>query len=94
MSGFFGSRRRVQPALHDGTPTAPFFLVIAIVVELLHAVLILACATGRAAVRGHFLVVSADFADNVVEGVVDVDAGLGRGLDEFAAELPREILAL
>lgn len=35
----------------------------------------------------HLLVVAADLADEVVEGVLDVDAGLGGGLDELAAEL-------
>jgi hypothetical protein len=47
-----------------------------------------------ARVRGHFLVVSADFTDNVVEGVVDVDARFRRRLDEFAAKVLGEVLAL
>lgn len=38
-------------------------------------------------VGGHFLVVAADLTDEVVEGVFDVHAGLGGGLDELAAEL-------
>lgn len=38
-------------------------------------------------VGGHILVVAADFTDEVVESVLDVDAGLGGGLDELAAEL-------
>lgn len=33
------------------------------------------------------LVVTADFANKVVESVIDVDAGFGGGLDELAAEL-------
>jgi hypothetical protein len=41
-------------------------------------------------VRGHLLVVAADLADEVVEGVLDVDAGFGGGFDEFAAELAGE----
>lgn len=35
---------------------------------------------------GDRLVVATDFAHEVVESVVNVDAGLGGGLDEFAAE--------
>lgn len=45
-------------------------------------------------VGGHFLVVSADFTDEVVEGVFNVDARLRGGFDEFAAELSREGLSL
>lgn len=41
-------------------------------------------------IGGHFLVVPADFADEVVEGVFDVDAGSGGGFDEAAAELTGE----
>jgi hypothetical protein len=52
------------------------------------------CVAGCARVRRHFLVVSADFTDNVVEGVVNVDAGFGRGFDEFAAKVLGEVLAL
>lgn len=43
--------------------------------------------TGAGRVGGHLLVVAADLADEIVEGVLDVDAGLGGGLDELAAEL-------
>jgi hypothetical protein len=50
-------------------------------------------ARRRARVRGHFLVVSADFPDNVVEVVVDVDARLRRRLDEFAAKVLGEVLS-
>lgn len=49
---------------------------------------------GARGVGGHFLVVAANLADKVVEGVFDVDAGLGRGFDEFAAELAGERFAL
>jgi len=39
-------------------------------------------------------VVLADFADNVVKGVLDVDAGFGRRLDEFAAKAPGKLFAI
>ena len=45
-------------------------------------------------VRRHLLVVAADFADEVVEGVLDVDARPGGGLDELAAELAGQGLTL
>ena len=35
---------------------------------------------------GDRLVIASDFADEVVESVVNVNAGLGGGLDEFATE--------
>ena len=41
-----------------------------------------------------YLVVLPDLTDKVGEGLVDVDALLGRGLDEFAAEVLREVTAL
>lgn len=51
------------------------------------------CTTaGR--VGGHLLVVATDLTDEVVEGVLDVDAGLGGGFDELAAELAGERFAL
>ena len=34
----------------------------------------------------HFFVVSSNLADDVVEGVVDIDARLGRRLDKRAVE--------
>jgi hypothetical protein len=51
-------------------------------------------ARGRARVRRHFLVVAADFADNIVKGVVDIDARFRRRFDEFAAKVVCEGLAL
>lgn len=45
-------------------------------------------------VGGHILVVAADFTDEVVEGVLDVDAGLGGGFDELAVELSGQSLTL
>lgn len=47
-----------------------------------------------ARVSRHVLVVLPDLAHDVEEGVVDVDAALGRRLDELAAERARELLAL
>lgn len=43
---------------------------------------------------GLFLVVPADFAHEVVESLVDVDALLGRCLDEWATEPFCDIVAL
>ena len=43
--------------------------------------------TAGSGVARHVFVVFPDLAHDVVEGVVDVDAGFGGGLDEFAAEL-------
>ena len=43
--------------------------------------------TAGSGVPGHVFVVFPDLAHDVVESVVDVDAGFGRGLDEFATEL-------
>lgn len=63
-----------------------------------HVHLALGCAgaerAGAGGVRGHFLVVATDLADEVVEGVLDVDTGLGGGFDELAAELTGERFAL
>lgn len=50
--------------------------------------------TGAGGVRGHLLVVAADLTDEVVEGILDVDAGLGGGFDELAAELTGQGLTL
>lgn len=74
---------QTKTALHDNTAAAPPALLLALVVEL---------AAGRAgavalAVRAHLLVESADLADDVVEGLVDVPARFRRRLDELASEL-------
>lgn len=42
-------------------------------------------------VLGHLLVVSANLADDLVERLLNVLAGLGGGLDELAAELSSEL---
>ena len=44
--------------------------------------------------RWTYLIVLPDLADDVVEGVVDVDAGFGGGFDEFAAEGAGEVATL
>lgn len=40
----------------------------------------------------HLFIVSSDLADDIVEGVVDIDTGFGRGFDEGTAELTSKIL--
>ena len=66
--------------------------------RLAHVHLALGCAgaerAGAGGVRGHFLVVATDLADEVVEGVLDVDTGFGGCFDELAAELTGESFAL
>jgi Na+(H+)/acetate symporter ActP len=66
--------------------------------RLAHVHLAFWCAgterAGARGVRGHLLVVAADLANEIVEGVLDVDAGLGRGFNELAAELTGERFAL
>lgn len=47
---------------------------------------------GRVAL--HLAVVPPDFSDNIVESLVNVDPRLSGGLDELAAEGPRERLTL
>lgn len=86
-------RRRVASvpegdSLHDdaaGT-TAP---TLVLAVGHLHA--LLGSAVARAIARertGHFLVVTSYLAHNVVECIIDIGAGFGRRLDEFAAKGP------
>lgn len=68
------------------------------VIRIAHVHLALWCATSIWAaagwVRGHFLVVPADLADEVIEGGLDVDARLGGSFEELAAELTGERFAL
>jgi len=81
-------------ALHDDALAAAACAL----AGLAHVHLTLWCAgtegTGAGGVGRHFLVVAADLADEVVEGVLDVDAGLGGGLNELAAELSGQGLTL
>jgi hypothetical protein len=59
--------------------------------EVLHVVVAGAVATR---VRGHVPVVSPDLADNVEEGVVDINTGPGGCLDELATEATCECSTL
>lgn len=45
-------------------------------------------------VRRHLLVVSTDLTDKVIESVFDIDARLGGCLDELAAKLTSQVMAL
>lgn len=90
-SSFHANRH--DHSLHDHAPAASLLVVATVFYAHLGYAVLLA-ARGRALVRRHLLVVSADFPDDIVEGVVNVDPGLSRGLDEFATELPCKILAL
>jgi hypothetical protein len=58
-------------------------LLVFVHLEALHVVVAGATA---ARVRGHVPVVSPDLTDNVEEGVVNIDTGPGRCLNELAAE--------
>jgi hypothetical protein len=81
------------PSLHYDASAAALLLRIVVHAHLLDAVGAVA-ARGRACVRRHLLVVSADFPDNIVEGVVDVDARFRGRLNEFAAKVIGKGLAL
>ena len=81
--GFWGELAR----LHDDTLGA----ATSTLTGLAHVHLVVRGAgtegSGAGGVGRHFLVVAADLADEVVESVFDVDARLGRCLDELATEL-------
>lgn len=69
---------------------------IGIIVASLHLADLVAVVGNPAAGRVplHLAVVPPDFSDDIVECLVDVDPGLGRCLDELAAEGSRERLTL
>lgn len=69
-------------------------LAAAAVLVVLFAGLAVAGGVATATAGGHVPVVFPNLAHDVVEGVVDVDAGPGGGLDELASEATRELLAL
>lgn len=80
---------------HDDTlATASGFLFAAVHVHLLGRAVEAGATTATSRVALHFAVVATDFADNVVEGLVDVDSGLGGSFDELAVERSRKSLAL
>lgn len=87
---------RAVPSLHNHAfPTASPILALSITnVQLPHLPITATSSTATGCVSGHFLVVAPDFADEVVEGVVDVDARLCGGLDEFAAKGTGECFSL
>lgn len=83
------ARRRPTPIpkLHNYTTTTATPLLLALTnLQLARGSTASGSATATGRVARHLLVVASDLADDVVEGVVDVDAGLGGCLDEFAAE--------
>jgi hypothetical protein len=84
---------RASSCLHYDASAAALLIRVVVHAHLLDAVGAVA-ARGRARVRRHLLIVPADFPDNVVEGVVDVDARFRRRLDEFAAKVLGKGLAL
>lgn len=72
----------MKTLLHNCALAAATVLVF-VHLKALHVVV---AGTAAAGVRRHVSVVSPDFANNVEEGVVDVDTGPGGCLDEFAAK--------
>jgi len=85
--------RGTRRGSHDhASPAAAGVLVPAVHVHLIVRTLRLRAAA--AGIAGHVFVVFPDLAHDVEEGVVDVDARLGRRLDELAAEGSGECSAL
>ena len=83
--------RECELVLHDGALAAATVRVALVHVHLLGGTAIRSCAWCAAS---DVAVVFADLADDVVESVLNVDARLGRCLDEFASEAASEFLAL
>ena len=73
----------IVPSHDNALTAAPSVLVLTAHFHLM----VWSFATARARVPGHVFIVFPDLAHDVVESVVDVDAGFGGGLDEFATEL-------
>lgn len=69
--------------LHDHTLAASGVFILTV---HLHLVVGTGAAGVCASVTGHVLVVLPDFADDIVESIVDIDAILGGCLDEVATE--------
>ena len=73
--------------LEDDATLAAAARVLAILgLEPLHATRLAWCATRAWTTHRLLLVVPPDLAHQVAEGLIDVDALLGRSLDELAAE--------
>jgi hypothetical protein len=69
-------------ASHDHASAAASVLIVAA-----HLHLMVWCLAGAGPwIARHVFVIFSDLAYDVVEGVVDVDAGLGGRFDEFASE--------
>jgi hypothetical protein len=75
--------RRVNPSHDDASAAATSILILTAHLHLM----VWSFSTASSGIAGHVFVVFPYLAHDVVEGVVDVDAGFGGGLDEFAAEL-------
>lgn len=80
---------------HDDTLGAAAGLVAAVVhVHLLGGAVESGATSATGGVALHFAVEAANLADNVVEGLIDIDSRLGRGLNELAVEGSSQGLAL
>jgi len=76
-----------QPLHNRTTPTtAPTILLALTDLHLAARAPATVPTSAARCVARHLLVVASDLADDVVEGVIDVDARFRRGFDEFAAE--------
>jgi len=85
----------VKSISHDDTlATASGFLFAAVHIHLLGRAVEAGATTATSRVALHFAVVATNFADNVVEGLVDVDSRLGGSFDELAVERSRKSLTL
>ena len=72
---------------------ATLLLCVVLNVHLVDAILALR-ARRRTCVRRHLFVISANLSYDVVEGIVDIDTRFGRRLNELAAKLSCQVLAL
>lgn len=87
-------RRQCSSILHDNAlGAATSLLLSAVHVHLLRRSVGAASTAGATRVL-QVTVVLADLANNVVESLLDIQAGLGRGLDEFAVERTGQRLTL
>lgn len=81
--------------LHDDALGAAASLLLAAVhVHLFGGAVRARVAAAAGGVALHLAVVSSDLSYNVVEGPLDIETGLGRGLDELAAERACKSLSL